>query len=307
MQLGECKKLLGFCESAFLYTFYQWRANQMSRNMNLNESLTIIKPASSWNLPDFKALAEYRDLFFFLVWRDIKVMYAQTVLGFLWAIMQPLIQIVLFTVIFGKVVRVPTDGIPYVLYSSVGIIPWTYMSQAMNQASQSLIQGQQMLGKIYFPRLFYPITPILSRLIEFGISMILIFLLLFYYRLMPTWHLLLLPVFGLMMIVVSLGVGMWLATLSIRFRDVKYALGFLLRMLMYTAPIVYSASSIPVKYRLIYSFNPIVGVIEGFHACILGTPIPWQFIWPGMVTTCIIFFSGILYFQRTERIFVDVI
>lgn len=279
----------------------------MIKKVNPSESVTIIKPLTNWNFVDFGALVEYRDLFFFLVWRDIKVMYAQTILGFSWAILQPLIQIVIFSVIFGKVARIETDGIPYILFAGVGIIPWNYMSQAMSQASQSLIQNQQMLGKIYFPRQFYPITPILSRLIDFGISLIIIVILMVYYHVMPTFQLFLLPFFGLLMIMISLGIGMWLSSLSIRFRDVKYALAFLLRMLMYTAPIVYSASSIPVKYRLLYSFNPIVGVIEGFRACLLGTPIPWPFIWPGILVAFVLFFSGALYFQKTERIFVDVI
>jgi lipopolysaccharide transport system permease protein len=279
----------------------------MIKKMDRNESVTIIKPLTNWNWIDFKALVEYRDLFFFLVWRDIKVMYAQTILGFSWALLQPVIQIVIFSVIFGKVAKINTDGIPYVLYAGVGIIPWNYMSQAMSQASQSLIQNQQMLGKIYFPRQFYPITPILSRLIDFGISLLILVILLFYYQVMPTFQMLLVPLFILMMIMISLGIGMWLSSLSIRFRDVKYALVFLLRMLMYTAPIVYSASSIPDKYRLLYSCNPIVGVIEGFRACLLGTTIPWQFIWPGICTAFILFFSGALYFQKTERIFVDVI
>jgi lipopolysaccharide transport system permease protein len=272
-----------------------------------SEAITIIKPKSGWQIIDFKALREYRDLFSFLVWRDIKIMYAQTILGFSWAILQPLIQIVIFTVVFGKVAKVSTDGIPYVLFTSVAIIPWTYMSQAMTQSSQSLVTGQNMLGKIYFPRLIFPITPVLARLVDFLISVLIVFAVSLYYRILPTWNLLLFPLFFVLMISISAGVGMWLSAMAIRFRDVKYAMPFAVRMLMYTAPIVYSASSIPKTYRIFYSLNPLVGVIEGYRACLLGTPMPWPYIWPGAITALILLISGAFYFQRMERVFVDVI
>ncbi|HDL07879.1 MAG TPA: ABC transporter permease, partial [Desulfobacteraceae bacterium] len=217
------------------------------------------------------------------------------------------IQIVIFTIIFGRVARIPTEGIPYVLFSTVAIIPWTYLSQAMTQSSQSLVQGQGMLGKIYFPRLIFPITPVLAKLVDLGISMLIVMGVIIYYRVMPTWNLLLFPFLLLLMTSIASGVGMWLSALAIRYRDVKHAMTFVVRMLMYSAPIVYSASSIPAKYRIIYSLNPIVGVIEGYRACFLGTPIPWQYILPGTVTAVILFISGAMYFQRMERIFVDVI
>jgi lipopolysaccharide transport system permease protein len=277
-------------------------------NPDLTGSSTkIIKPISGWQIIDFKELKEYKDLFYFMVWREIKVLYAQTVLGLSWAILQPLVQIVLFTVIFGKVAKISTDGIPYVLFSSVAIIPWTYMSQSMRQSSQSLVQGQNMLGKIYFPRLIFPLTPILARFLDFGISLTILVGIIVYYRVAPTWNLLFLPLFLVFMISISLGVGMWLSAMAIRFRDVKFAIGFALRMLMYTAPIVYSASAIPQKYRLVYSLNPIVGVIEGFRACLLGTPMPWQYIYPGFIIATLLLITGALYFKRMEGIFVDVI
>jgi lipopolysaccharide transport system permease protein len=273
----------------------------------ISEAITIIEPKSGWQIINFKALREYRDLFYFLVWRDIKIMYAQTILGFSWAILQPLIQIVIFTIVFGKVAKVSTDGIPYILFASVAIIPWTYMSQAMTQSSQSLVTGQNMLGKIYFPRLIFPITPVLARLVDFLISVLIVLAVSLYYRILPTWNLLLFPLFFVLMISISAGVGMWLSAMAIRFRDVKYAMPFAVRMLMYTAPIVYSASSIPETYRIIYSLNPLVGVIEGYRACLLGTPMPWPYIWPGAITALILLISGAFYFQRMERVFVDVI
>jgi len=269
--------------------------------------VTIIKPASGWELINIKELKRYRDLFYFLVWRDIKVLYAQTILGFAWAILQPLVQIIIFTIIFGKVAKVSTEGIPYILFSSVAVIPWTYMSQAMTNSSQSLVGGQGMLGKVYFPRLIFPLTSILAKLVDFAISMLIILIIAIYYHISPTWNLLLLPVFVVFMMSISAGVGMWLSAMAIRFRDVKHAMPFVIRMLMYTAPIVYSASSIPEKYRIVYSLNPIVGVIEGFRACFLGTTMHWVFILPGVISAILILISGAYYFKRMEHVFVDVI
>jgi lipopolysaccharide transport system permease protein len=277
------------------------------RSIPFDEKVSIIEPKRGWQLINLKELWEYRDLFFFLVWRDIKVLYAQTILGFSWAILQPFIQIVIYTVVFGKVAKLPTEGFPYLLFSSVAIIPWTYMSQAMGQSSQSLVKEKNMLGKVYFPRLIFPITPVLARLVDFTISLLIIFIVLVYYQILPTWNFLALPIFLLMMICIPAAVGLWLGALAIRFRDVRHAMPFALRMLVYSAPIVYSAVSIPDTYRFIYSLNPIVGVIEGFRSCLLGTPIPWIFIWPGIVTTLILLFTGTLYFKRMERIFADVI
>ncbi|MDD1745017.1 MAG: ABC transporter permease [Candidatus Methanoperedens sp.] len=273
----------------------------------MSTSATIIKPRSGWQIIDFNELIEYRDLFFSLVTRQIKALYAQTILGFLWAIFRPLVQIVIFTVIFGKVARISTEGIPYFLFSSVAIIPWTYMSQTMSESSESLVTGQGMLGKIYFPRLIFPLTPVFSRLVDFGISILILLVILLYYRVSPTWNLLFFPLFLVMMMTIPTGIGLWLSTLAIRFRDVKHAMPFILQMLIYTAPIVYSASSIPEKYRLLYSLNPIVGVIEGYRACLLGIPIPWIYIGPGIITAVILIISGALYFRRMERIIVDVI
>ena len=275
--------------------------------MNNQRSTILIKPVSGWQLIDFAEMKEYRDLFYFMVWREIKVLYAQTILGFSWALLQPLIQIIIFSIIFGKVAKVSSEGIPYILFSSVAIIPWTYMSQAMSQSSQSLVANQNILGKIYIPRLIFPMTPILAKLVDFTISLVILFALILYYRVPPTWNMLFLPFFFIMMISIPAGMGMWLSALAIRFRDVKHAMPFFVRMLIYSAPIVYSAASIPDTYRILYSLNPIVGVIEGFRASLLGTSMPWTYIWPGIVTAALIFIGGSLYFKRMERIFVDVI
>jgi lipopolysaccharide transport system permease protein len=280
------------------------------RDMNTRNqeiAATVIRPAGSFEAINLREISQYRDLFYFLVWRDIKVLYAQTILGFAWAILNPTIQIVLFTFIFGKVAGVPTDGMPYLLFSTVAIIPWTYMSEAMNQSSQSLVAEQHMLGKVYFPRYIFPLTPVISKLVDFSISLLLLLAVLLYYGVTPTWNLLFLPIFVVFMMLIPAGIGLWLSSLAIRFRDVKFAMSFIIRLLIYTAPVLYSASAIPEPYRLLYSFNPIVGVIEGYRASLLGMPMPWEYILPGLAMTLVLAVTGAVYFRRMERVFVDVI
>jgi lipopolysaccharide transport system permease protein len=272
-----------------------------------NNDITIIKPDTGWSLLDVEELIRYRDLAYFLAWRDITVQYAQTILGFAWAILQPLVQIVIFSVIFGKIAKIPSEGVPYTLFSTVAIIPWTYMSSVLTQSSQSLISNQHMLGKIYFPRLLFPLIPVFSKLVNFGISIVLLVMIMFYYQVTPTWNLCYLPLFVIMMMAVPAGLGMWLSALAIRYRDVKFAMQYIIQMLMYTAPIVYSAATIPDSYRYIFSLNPIVGVVEGFRAALLGTAIPWAFVVPGMISAVVLLITGAIYFKRMERVFVDVI
>lgn len=269
--------------------------------------VTVITAERGWKFIDFAELKNYRDLFYFLVWRDIKVLYAQTILGFAWAILNPAIQIIVFSVIFGQVADVETDGIPYLLFTTVAIIPWTYMSDSMTAASQSLVAGSGMLGKIYFPRVLFPLTPILAKLVDFTISLVILIGVMIWFRVTPTWNLLLLPILIVAMMLVPTGIGMWLAALAIRYRDVRFAMTYIIKLLIYSGPIVYSASNIPPEIRFWYSMNPIVAVIEGFRSCLLGGAIEWQFILPGLITALIVFLSGAMYFRRMEKVFVDVI
>lgn len=279
------------------------------KKTNQHSTLPVIeiKGRRGWAALNLNELRQYRDLFFFLVWRNIKVLYAQTILGFMWALLNPAIQIAIFTVIFGKVAKVPTEGIPYLLFVTVAIVPWTYMSEAMTMSSQSLVQDQDILGKVYFPRLIYPATPVLAKLVDFAISLFLIIIIMIYYGIAPGWNLVLLPFFILLMIIVPMGVGLWLSALAIRYRDVKFAMGFLIRMAMFTAPIVYSSSEISENYRILYSLNPLVAVIEGFRATLLGLAYEWQYILPGTVVALLVLVSGAYYFKKMERVFADVI
>lgn len=269
--------------------------------------VTVLAPPSRWEFIDFKELYEYRDLFWSMVLRSIKVLYSQTILGFAWAIITPFIQIILFSVIFGKIAKVPTDGIPYLLFSTVAVIPWTYMSHSLSASSQSLVTGHHMLGKVYFPRLIFPLTPVLARLVDFGVSLLLLVAIMVYFQVSPTWNLVYLPFFILLMIVIPAGLGMYLSAFAIRYRDVKHAMPFMISLLVYTAPILYSASRIPSDYRVLYSLNPLVAVIEGFRATLLGTPLEWSYIFPGAAVAVFLLLGGAVYFKRMERVFVDVI
>lgn len=256
---------------------------------------------------DFSELRSYRDLFFFLVWRDIKVLYAQTVLGFAWAILNPLIQILIFSLIFGKVAKIPTGDVPYLLFATVAIVPWTYMSNAMNASSASLVAGQQILGKIYFPRIIFPTTPVLAKLVDFGISSVLIVIAMIYFKVPITLNIIYLPLFLLLMVMVPIGVGLWLSALAIRYRDVKFAMTFAVRMLMWSAPVVYMSSSVPDEYRMLYSINPLVTVIDGIRDSVLGYDIEWMYVWPGALAAVVLMVTGLAYFRRMEKVFVDVI
>ena len=270
-------------------------------------SQTVIRPQKGWRLIDLKELWEYKDLFYFLVWRDIKVRYAQSVLGVGWAVIQPVFTMIIFTIVFGKLAKIGSDGVPYAIFSFTALVPWTYFSTALTDASGSLIAGSGMLTKVYFPRIIIPMTPVLGKLVDFSIALLLLFGLMVWYKTMPTIWALTLPLLILLMILTATGLGMWLTALSIQYRDIKYGMTFAVRLLMYAAPVVYPASLIPDKYRLFYGLNPMAGVIEGFRSTLLGTrPMPWDLIIVGSITAIVIAISGAFYFSRMERIFADV-
>ena len=266
-----------------------------------------IKPKSGWRLIDLKELVAYRDLFFFLVWRDIKVVYSQTVLGFLWAIIRPVFSMIVFSVVFGRLARMPSDNIPYPVFSYVALIPWTYFSTALSGSTQSLISNVNMITKVYFPRLIIPLTPVLAGLVDFAISFIVLACLMAWYQIVPTIYILVLPLLILLMVLTASGIGMWLSAMAIQYRDIRHAMSFLVQLLMYAAPVVWPVSLIPVKYRLIYGVYPMAGVIEGFRSALIGTtPMPWDLIGIGALSALVIAVSGAFYFRRMERVFADV-
>lgn len=270
--------------------------------------VTVIDPTSSTALIDFQELWSFRDLFYFLVWRDIKARYAQSVLGAGWVVFQPLFSMVVFTIVFGKLAKISSDGVPYAIFSYTALVPWTYFSSSLAAVGGSLVTSSKMLSKVYFPRLLIPFTPVLAKLLDFAIAMSLLFVLMLFYGIAPTRWALAAPLLILLMMLTATGLGMWLTSLAAQYRDIQYALGYLTQTLMYAAPVVYPTSKIPEQFRLIYACNPMVGVIEGFRASFLGTiPMPWDLIAVGSLTATLAAVTGLVYFKRTERYFADVV
>ena len=275
---------------------------------SLAPELTIIEASSGWRLIDWRELWRYRDLFYFLVWRNVKVRYAQSVLGLGWAVIRPVFSMIVFSVVFGRLAKIASDGVPYAVFSYAALVPWSYFSSALTGASGSLVGASGMISKVYFPRLIIPLTTVLSNLVDFAIALLILFGLMVWFGMQPTIWALLLPLLVLLMMLTASGLGMWLTALAIQYRDVRYGLGFAVQLLMYATPVVYPASSIPQQYRLLYGLNPMAGVIEGFRSALLGTnPMPWDLLLPGTMVAIIVFIGGALYFRRTERIFADVV
>lgn len=269
--------------------------------------ITVIEPRSGWRLVDWRELYEYRDLFAFLTWRSIKVRYAQSALGIGWAIIQPLVSTLVFTVIFGNLAEIDSEGLPYAIFSLAGLVPWTFFANALTEGTNSLVQNANMISKVYFPRMILPLSAVLARLVDFAISLALLFVLMAWYRIVPTAGAVLLPFLVLLLCLTASGVAMWLTALAIQFRDIKHAMTFLIQILMYAAPVVYPVSLVPERWRLVYALNPLVGVIEGFRATLLGSgPIPWSYIAVGTASATVICLSGMIYFRRKERLFADV-
>lgn len=256
---------------------------------------------------DWKEVWHYRDLFFFLVWRDIKTRYAQSVLGVGWAIIQPVFSMIVFTIIFGRLANVNSEGVPYAIFSYTALVPWTFFSSSLSSASDSLISSKNLITKVYFPRLVIPISPVLGKMVDFGISFLILLGLMFWYKITPTMGALMIPAFILLMMLTAAGVGMWLTALSIQYRDIRYGSNFFIQLLMYASPVIYATSTIPEKYQILYALNPMVGVIEGFRAALLGTrPMPWEFLGIGTLMAIAFFLSGALYFRSMEKYFADV-
>lgn len=268
----------------------------------------VIQPPTGWQLVNVRELWEYRDLFRFLVWRSVKVRYAQSALGIGWAVIQPLFQMIVFTIIFGRLVRVDSNGLPYAVFSFAALVPWTYFSTSLTEGTASLVTNAAMVSKVYFPRLIMPLSAVVAKLVDFGIAMVVLCLLMAWYGIYPDIKILFLPVFMLVMLLTAAGLAMWLTALAIQYRDVNYAMSFMVQMLMYSVPVVYSASVIPEKYQLIYALNPMVCVIEGFRWSMLSTRgIPWQLLAVGAPMSVLLFVSGAIYFRRRERRFADVV
>jgi lipopolysaccharide transport system permease protein len=267
----------------------------------------IIEPTSHWTIANLGELWNYRTLLYLMVVRDLKTQYTQTILGPAWSILRPLATMIIFTIVFSMLLRIGSEGTPFTIFVYTALTAWTFFSSALGGVSNSLAAGMGLISKVYFPRIILPLSVLLSKLVDFFIAMILLVVMMVWYRIVPNALIIYLPLLILMAMGAALGLGMWVAVTSVQYRDIGYLLNIITMALMYVSPVFYPASLIPERYLTIYALNPMVGIIEGFRAAILSTnPMPWDFIGIGAITTIILLVSGFLVFQRLESIIVDV-
>jgi lipopolysaccharide transport system permease protein len=268
----------------------------------------IIEPGKSAK-QFWRDLWKYRELFLFLSWRDLLVRYKQTAIGIAWSILRPLLTMIVFTVIFGKIAKFPSEGVPYPILVFAAMLPWQFFANSLTESSNSLIINANMLTKIYFPRLIVPASSIIVSLVDFLISCVILAVIMLWYSFVPDWHILMFPLFLILAFFASFGFGLWFASLNVRYRDFRYIVPFVVQFGLYISPVGFSSSVVPEKWRLLYSLNPMVGVIDGFRWSILGGNI--SLYWPGFLLsialTLIIFMLGLRYFRNTERTFADII
>jgi lipopolysaccharide transport system permease protein len=271
-------------------------------------SLIRIEPRRGLAIADLKDLWDYRELLYFLVWRDIKVRYQQTVIGGLWAILQPLLTMVVFTLFFGRLAQFSSEGIPYPLFSYSGLLLWTYFSTAVANAGNSLVGNAHLITKVYFPRLMIPLSAALAGLVDYLIALPILVILHSFYDFTPQISILLLPVILGVAFFSASSLGLWLSALNVRYRDVRHAIPFFIQLLLFATPVIYPLAALPEKYRWVLLFNPISGVLDAHRSCILGHKgVDWPFLAFSTAVTLLIFISGLWYFRRTERSFADII
>jgi lipopolysaccharide transport system permease protein len=270
--------------------------------------LVVVEPRRGWARLDLRELWEFRELLFFLTWRDVKVRYKQTVLGAAWAVLQPLMTMVVFSLFFGRLAGVPSDDVPYPIFSYTALVPWTLFATGLTQASNSLVGSANLIRKIYFPRLLVPLATVLSSLVDFAIAFAVLLLMMLFYGFVPTANALWLPLLLALTLVTTLGVGLWLSALNVQFRDVRYTLPFLTQLWLFATPIAYPSSLLPPQWRVLYGLNPMAGVVEGFRWALLGTgTAPGPMIAVSAVAALLLLASGALYFRRMERTFADIV
>lgn len=269
--------------------------------------LRITPPTRWWAVP-LGELWAYRELLYFFVWRDIKIRYKQTAIGAAWAVLQPFLTMLVFSLFFGKLAHIPSDGIPYPIFFYSALLPWMYFSTALQNATNTIVENQRMITKVYFPRLTLPLSAVLSGLVDFGISFLMFIALMIYYGIRPGRAILWLPVFLLLAILTALGVGLWLSALNAVYRDVRYVLPFLVQFWMFASPVVYASSLVPARWRWLYGLNPMVGVIEGFRWSLTGRgDPPGRLFLISTVVVAAVLLGGIGYFQKMETTIADVV
>lgn len=267
-----------------------------------------IRPAQGWTSLSLGEVWAYRELLYFLTWRDIKVRYKQTVLGAAWAILQPLFMMVVFTLFFGRLAKIPSDGIPYPVFAFCALLPWQLFAHALAESSNSLVSNERLLTKVYFPRLVIPLSAVFAGLVDFAIAFIVLIGLMAYFRIVPTWAVVTLPFFILLAVLTALGGGLWLSALNVKYRDVRYVIGFLTQFWLIATPVAYPSSLVPARWRALYGLNPMAGVVEGFRWALLGkTEAPGALLGVSVAVVLLTLIGGLYYFRRMEQTFADIV
>ena len=266
-----------------------------------------IDPPSSWTSIGFRELWEYRELLYFLTLRDIKVRYKQTALGAAWAIIQPLFMMLVFSLFFGRLAKVPSDGIPYPVFTFCALLPWQLFAHALTESSNSLVANERLISKVYFPRLVVPIAAVLGGLVDFGVAFIILLLMMLYYGIVPGIAVLLLPAFVVLAVLTALAVGLWLSALNVKYRDVRYTINFLIQFWLFATPVAYPSSIVPERWRALYGLNPMAGVVEGFRWALLGKQPPGAMLAVSVGAVIVILIGGLYYFRRMEQEFADIV
>jgi lipopolysaccharide transport system permease protein len=272
-----------------------------------DEPLVILRPSESWVALNLSDLWSFRELLGFLMWRDIKVRYKQTVLGIMWVVLQPLVTTIIFTIFLGKLARVPSDNLPYPLFVFAGLLPWTFFASAITASGNSLVSSASLITKVYFPRMIIPGAAIGARLLDFGIAFIILVGLMIHYRVSVTGNILVLPVVITLVVLLALGVGMWASALNVKYRDVGVVLPVLIQLWMFVSPVVYPSSIVPAKYHWLYALNPLAGILEGFRASLFGGEFDWLALSISTIFTLLLLVYSAYVFRRMERDFADIV
>ncbi len=284
----------------------------MSTIETTEPSQIIIEPARGWAALGLRQVWEYRELLYFLVWRDVKVRYKQTVVGALWIVLQPVASMVVFSLLFGGLLGVPSGNVPYPVFAYAALLPWNYFAASLTRSSSSLVSSAHLITKVYFPRLIIPLAGVLSGLVDFGIAFLVLIGLMIYYGIPLIWTMLYLPALLLLALLTALGFGLWLGALNVRFRDINYVVPFLVQVWMYATPVIYGSTLIPERFRFLLALNPMTVVVEGFRWALLGAAAPAAsttggVLWVSLGISAAVLVSGLYFFRRTERTFADVI
>jgi lipopolysaccharide transport system permease protein len=273
-----------------------------------SEVTTVIRPSRGWVPPNLRELWQYRELVYFLIWRNIKVRYKQTTLGIAWAILQPVATMLVFSLFFGKLAEMPSDGLPYPMFALAALVPWTFFANGLTQSASSVVSDEQLIRKVYFPRLAIPVSTVLSGVVDFLLAFAVLLAMLPFYGVLPSANVVWLPLLLVLAFVTTMGVGLWLSALNVRYRDVRHAVPFLTQFWLFATPIAYPSSLVPENWRALYGVNPMVGVVDGFRWALLGVDTqPGPMIAVSTVTALVILVGGVLYFRGMERHFADIV